>query len=747
MTFGVQGSTAVRRIFVSISLLSVVLSTRQLGSINGLLSSASIAASFEWADPTHWANNRLEEGVSGNKNRINSGNGGKGEEASTSDVVPYSTLTTDRASKPRVLVGIFSRLNDVEERQRRHLIRHTYLRFDLDHPPTFQQESMNLTTSHRTKAMKATNRMCSLAEFLRRHRELFQDSDGSACRLIFTFVIPLEDEQIDATYFVPIDSNNGKVASLLTNTSDWFSSSSSPSTQYPNDDCLDDDITYFRFPAPIQQSQEDLQPSPLRAEVIASWYQHFLNEPQSSLPIDHIAYTDTKVAILPTQFWKNGMFHHHDQQTESPALQKSTATAPFVYGGIQVAKSKCQSTKCPSLEGDYVMRRWVSLSKPLAQQVQILLVKLLATTSAATTASKVPTKQKRPESIDIVIANLVHSVVSSASQSMNLHAGDLQGIYTNMKATNIQRKASASIHSKSGGGGLLGDYLAFWDRYKDSLTRYQQSHLKTFSNHEGKGEKRRPTMLMGIFTMDSTNDAKRREMIRKTWISFYGTTIAANRICSLQELIENSNSCQLAYTFVLGGNNGGPTELLDHNSSYPMNIPCRLQYGSEQDTSDTVCLNIQENMEEGKSQTWFKYATTVLQDHGYFDYIGKMDSDTLLYPGIFFKQVLQKIPKYPNNARVYGGDYRFKPPNMVGPVYMGGHFYFVSSDLAEYLVSSECPRSAVDKRIEDVSIGNFVHSHPLPIRRIRLFANEFEHPVKRADRYRTLWRKYDAKQK
>ncbi|CAJ1952206.1 unnamed protein product [Cylindrotheca closterium] len=331
-----------------------------------------------------------------------------------------------------------------------------------------------------------------------------------------------------------------------------------------------------------------------------------------------------------------------------------------------------------------------------------------------------------------------------------------------MKATKTKGKASASFHFKNDGDdGTLGDYLAFWDRYKDSLTNYRRPPcLKTVSSNQGgkKGEtnQRPTTMLLGIFTMDSVKDARRRKTIRKTWISHNRTTkgTSAKRIiCSLQEWIENPDGCQLAYAFVLGGNPKGPTELLEYNSSFPMSIPCRLQHTNDQeDTSDIICLNIRENMEEGKSQTWFKYATTttVPQQHEQndnFDYIGKMDSDTLLYPGIFFNRVLQKLPKYPNNARVYGGDYRFKPPNMVGPVYMGGHLYFLSSDLAEFVVSSECPRSAVDKGIEDASIGNFVHSHPLPIRRIRLRTSEFEHPVKRVDRYRTLWRKYQARQK
>jgi hypothetical protein len=51
-------------------------------------------------------------------------------------------------------------------------------------------------------------------------------------------------------------------------------------------------------------------------------------------------------------------------------------------------------------------------------------------------------------------------------------------------------------------------------------------------------------------------------------------------------------------------------------------------------------------------------------------------------------------------------------------------------------------RSVLAVYSEDQSIGNFVHSHPLPIHRIRMNTNVFEHPVKRIDRVRTLWRKH-----
>jgi hypothetical protein len=80
-------------------------------------------------------------------------------------------------------------------------------------------------------------------------------------------------------------------------------------------------------------------------------------------------------------------------------------------------------------------------------------------------------------------------------------------------------------------------------------------------------------------------------------------------------------------------NPNGPTELelVAFNDSYPLTVNNTKKKGK-----DVVNLNIREHMEEGKSQTWFKYVTTVL-DHHYFDYIGKTDTDTLVYPSSFSK--------------------------------------------------------------------------------------------------------------
>jgi hypothetical protein len=264
---------------------------------------------------------------------------------------------------------------------------------------------------------------------------------------------------------------------------------------------------------------------------------------------------------------------------------------------------------------------------------------------------------------------------------------------------------------------------------------------------------------MGIFSMESPTEEQRRDLVRRTYLRYYEHTNTPNRICALQEILNKSlasnelEDCQMAYTFVVGGNPNGTTELVDlKNASYPILALNNNQSNNNNsdDRYDTVYLNIRENMEEGKSQTWLKYATAVvLKDH-YFDYIGKMDTDTLLYPDIFFKTTFNHLAVFPNNVRTYGGGPFVKTSpqeDHIALTYMGGRLYWMSPDLARYVTSPKCNRSALALHSEDQSIGNFVHSHPLPIRRIQMPFYCFEHPMKDVDQFRKHWDRYMRRNK
>ena len=59
--------------------------------------------------------------------------------------------------------------------------------------------------------------------------------------------------------------------------------------------------------------------------------------------------------------------------------------------------------------------------------------------------------------------------------------------------------------------------------------------------------------------------------------------------------------------------------------------------GSSRDLNepDMTLLNIRENMNEGKSQTWMKYAATIAEEYD-LDYVAKCDADSLFHLHEFF---------------------------------------------------------------------------------------------------------------
>ena len=89
----------------------------------------------------------------------------------------------------------------------------------------------------------------------------------------------------------------------------------------------------------------------------------------------------------------------------------------------------------------------------------------------------------------------------------------------------------------------------------------------------------------------------------------------------MEERHTTSNTCELIYTFVIGGGNpDGPTELVD--DSLPILVVAdhdddkRNNNTKNEDLNmdDITLLNIQENMEDGKSQNWMYYASLVMEE-------------------------------------------------------------------------------------------------------------------------------------
>lgn len=244
-------------------------------------------------------------------------------------------------------------------------------------------------------------------------------------------------------------------------------------------------------------------------------------------------------------------------------------------------------------------------------------------------------------------------------------------------------------------------------------------------------------ILMGIFTTNTEEDTNRRRLIRKTYLQTYqilrevGLTSdveTPGSLCSLADLLENKGhameTCSIVYAFVMGAwdksNTTAPTDLTlfeDESVTYTVD-----RSFSEDYERDVVYLNIRENMNFGKSETWLRYASTILPRTTKLgiDLISKVDSDTVVSPRQLLSDLASSVftqdrIKHLSVTGVYGGASEVGRSNQVH--YMQGGFYFFSLDVARHITSKSCPRSQIiqEKRFdrgfersEDVDIGNFV---------------------------------------
>ena len=224
--------------------------------------------------------------------------------------------------------------------------------------------------------------------------------------------------------------------------------------------------------------------------------------------------------------------------------------------------------------------------------------------------------------------------------------------------------------TKSEGNAI--NFLKTWDSYfRYNMTRnYEEEEARISAKHYNVSQWHgSPRILVGVFTHNlSQLEKTRRQVIRDTYLQSFARSSTPNRICQLRQLLDktiDAEECQFAYAFVFGGNIGPPIrldatleeiELKDDNS----------------EEEDAIYLNIRENSKDGKSETWLYYFT-LLQELVYFDFVGKIDTDTVLLPEKFLRR-LNTSPKFPENARVYGGRPIIKTDGMnsslIGPCYM-----------------------------------------------------------------------------
>jgi len=188
------------------------------------------------------------------------------------------------------------------------------------------------------------------------------------------------------------------------------------------------------------------------------------------------------------------------------------------------------------------------------------------------------------------------------------------------------------------------------------------------------------TFLLGVFSMDSEKEAERRNLIRETMLGRDD-----DRVCSLKQYMDfitkngyaAKQDCISPYAFIISA--GGDDRPTEHGDDEPIVIDPSTIPNAE---PDCIYLNIKENMENGKSVTYFKFGQSI-SDQFQIDYIGKTDSDSLIDMPTYLNFLMADLPPLPYNRRVYGG--ASWGNDKLSSFYAAGQFYFMSTDLAKYV--------------------------------------------------------------
>ena len=229
------------------------------------------------------------------------------------------------------------------------------------------------------------------------------------------------------------------------------------------------------------------------------------------------------------------------------------------------------------------------------------------------------------------------------------------------------------------------------------------------------------TFLLGIFTVKE--DIKARQRTRDTMLGKDLPSSVRERLCSLNVYLEagvNTDRCQIIYAFVIGANENGPME-------YDDGMPWLVEPPVLKDEPDVIHLNIQENMNRGKTPSWFDYASHALVPQG-IDYVSKIDLDTLVSIPQLLQFVNEELPQRSEPPpRVYGGilmDFEAcggkwwpaKCDPVKGKAYMSGQFYFLSYDIVQYVSARRADKTFKERKIEDLALAIRIWAYPHPIK-------------------------------
>jgi hypothetical protein len=172
-------------------------------------------------------------------------------------------------------------------------------------------------------------------------------------------------------------------------------------------------------------------------------------------------------------------------------------------------------------------------------------------------------------------------------------------------------------------------------------------------------------VLLGIFSTNDPSGRIVRQRHRENFERWNSHQRAPTRVCSWSEWqleAGEMSSCALIYTFVIGaaGNDSDfnvPSVIDDDRRPMLADRSASSALSSEPD--DLTLLNIRENVHEGKSQTWLKYASKIADQMG-LEYVAKSDPQSWLNLAEYFAFANQRLRPPPYNAGTMAGGLRDK---------------------------------------------------------------------------------------
>lgn len=253
-------------------------------------------------------------------------------------------------------------------------------------------------------------------------------------------------------------------------------------------------------------------------------------------------------------------------------------------------------------------------------------------------------------------------------------------------------------------------------RIKESPYPPASTTMESLDHHT-----RQTRVLMGISTMNG--HFKKRSKVRTLFqVHPDICTIEEAKAIAKAEHPTNDKyrkreACKLIYTFVFGGRfqDQNATTKIFNSTLVPTDkilmstkeTLSKAEYTRDESPVDLTFLNIRENMEEGKSLTWFNYAVNyATKDIGEVDWVGKMDSDTMVHLDHFFEFYEKNLFPYPYNRNTICGKFLNKDSwnqsmtnslekedwfhvNMMdNHLYTAGELYLLPNDLAKSTIAT-----------------------------------------------------------